>query len=301
MLRATVLVLAVALFAVKRTFWTPDSIFIITLVVAVLFGRTRQFLVRALPLASLLLLYEIFRGLADDINRTVHFVEMINVDRWMFGGELPTVVLQGWLWNGSLQWYDFFLYFLYTIHFVTPAVLAFLLWKYRDSLYWHFVWALIGLSFAGFVTYILFPAAPPWMASEMGYFWEPFHRISSDVWGAMGVESVSKLYESMSVNQVAAVPSLHAAYPTLLSLYVVRAWGWRRFWPIFLYPAAMWFGIVYMGEHYVIDAILGAGYATGAYFAVEGMFALRRRHLSDWRSRIRQIVLARRMRGDTIE
>ena len=93
-LRGTVLTLVVALLVSKRTFWTPDTLFVILLAVFTVFGQTRMFLVRFLPLVSLLLLYEVFRGVADDLNRTVHFTEMIDFDRWMFLGSLPTVVLQ---------------------------------------------------------------------------------------------------------------------------------------------------------------------------------------------------------------
>ena len=95
-LRGTVLALVVALLITKRTFWTPDTLFVILLAIFTVFGQTRPFLVRFLPLVSLLLVYEVFRGVADDLNRTVHFWPMINFDRWLAFGALPTVVMQQW-------------------------------------------------------------------------------------------------------------------------------------------------------------------------------------------------------------
>lgn len=270
-LRITVLLLASALFALQRNFWTPDTLFIVLLVLAVVFGQAKAFITRFAPFLALLLVYDSFRGIADDLNTNVHFMEMVDADRWLFGGALPTVVLQSWWWDGSVNWYDFYFYFLYTIHFLAPVLLAVLIWKSRPRLYWQFVWSLVGLSFAAFITYIIFPAAPPWMSSNIGLI-EPIYRVSSDVWGAMGVTNFSEVYSQMSPNPVAAVPSLHSAYPLLFSLFLVRMYGLRKLWWIFLYPISMWIGVVYMGEHYVIDVILGALYAALAFVAAERFF-----------------------------
>lgn len=265
-IRVAVLFLVALILVTKRTFWTPDTLFVILFSVFVVFGQLRSFLIRFLPLVSLLLLYEIFRGVADDLNHTVHFTEMIVADRWMFLGAMPPSVLQSWWWAGSVQWYDFYFYFLYTIHFLMPIILAVLLWKKADHYYWPFVWALVGLSFAAFVTYILFPAAPPWMAKELGYIPDPLVRVSSDVWAAMGIENFSEVYANIPANPVAAVPSLHSAYPLLFTLFVVLAFG-KKYWWVGIYPVSMWIGVVYLGEHYVIDVILGALYAVAAVYA----------------------------------
>src|SRR5690606_15828860 len=124
----------------QRTFWTPDTVFVILLVIFTVFGQARGFLVRFLPLIVLITLYEYFRGLADDLNGTVHYVEMIDFDRWMFFGALPTIELQNWWWHGHVRWYDFYFYLLYMAHFLMPAMLAILIWKKADNRYWQFMW-----------------------------------------------------------------------------------------------------------------------------------------------------------------
>ena len=67
-----------------------------------------------------------------------------------------------------------------------------------------------------------------------------------------------------SVNLVAAVPSLHAAYAALVA---------ATLWPtarrvtrglLVAYVLGMAFALVVSGEHYVIDALLGWGYVAGA-------------------------------------
>jgi len=264
--RVVVLFAAVAVIITQRTFWTPDVLFVMLLIVSAAFGQARGFLIRFLPLVLLVTLYELFRGFADDLNGTVRYMEMIDFDRWLFAGHLPTAVLQGWWWAGEVRWYDFYFYFLYMIHFLMPALLAVVIWKLRPKHYWQFMWALVGLSFAAFVTYLLFPAAPPWMASIEGYFDDPMRRVSSDIWWAMGVKNFAEVYNNLPANQVAAIPSLHSAYPLLFSLFVTGVFGLKRFWWVYVYPISMWIGVTYMGEHYVIDVILGALYAALAYY-----------------------------------
>jgi len=271
-LRVTALAALLYVMGVRRVFWTPDTLFIVLLAVFVIFGQARAFLVRFFPFMALLLVYDSFRGIADDLNKTVHFTEMINFDLWLTGGTLPTAWLQQHLWHGHVQWYDFYFYLLYTLHFAMPIALAVLFWLKRPKLYWPFAAGLVLLSFAAFITYVAFPAAPPWMASDMGYI-EPIHRISSDIWAAMGIENFSEVYSKLSPNPVAAVPSLHAAYPLFFVLYLAKGFGCRRVWWLMLYPLSLWLGIVYLGEHYVFDFLLGALYAVGAYWVSTTFFA----------------------------
>lgn len=272
-LRVTVLLLAIALLIAKRSIWTPDTLLIIVLVVGVIFGRARDFVVRFVPFLGLLIAYDSFRSIADDLNHTIHFTEMINFDRWVAAGQLPTVWLQSVLWHGHVQWYDFYFYFLYTIHFLAPVVFALILWKYRPRYYWPFVWAFVIVSFAGFITYVLFPAAPPWMAKELGLIAEPLHRISSDVWWAMGVTNFSEVYKNLSPNEVAAVPSLHSAYPLLGSMFMIAAFGWRKVWWLLIYPLSMWIGVTYLGEHYVMDIAVSILYVVLAFIGAQKFFA----------------------------
>jgi membrane-associated phospholipid phosphatase len=68
-------------------------------------------------------------------------------------------------------------------------------------------------------------------------------------------------------NDVAAVPSLHAA----ISLLVVQCVWPRRWWLRLLaasYPLAMAFSIVYTAEHYVADVLLGWLYAAASFLAI---------------------------------
>ena len=63
------------------------------------------------------------------------------------------------------------------------------------------------------------------------------------------------------------MPSLHAAYPATLLLFF---WNDGKWWRIVLgaYTLAMGFILVYGGEHYLVDILVGWLYAAVAYGAV---------------------------------
>lgn len=252
------------LFVFVRTFWTPDIMFLAFFGLFYILGQGKRFFIYFLPFILLLLSYEKLRSLAPLINNHVHFMEMVRFDKWLFGGVLPTAWLQQRMYFGHVAWYDFYFYFLYMLHFVAPILLAVAIWKYRPKQYWLFITSLVVLTYAGFITYVLYPAAPPWMASDLRFI-EPIHRISSDVWYAFGVKDFSAYYKQLAPNTVAAMPSLHAAYPFLLTLFVRKIWGNRWFAFSLIYPASVWLGVVYLGEHYVVDVLFGILYAIISY------------------------------------
>jgi membrane-associated phospholipid phosphatase len=72
-------------------------------------------------------------------------------------------------------------------------------------------------------------------------------------------------------NNVAAVPSLHAAFSLLIAITLwPRKHKWLR--PIVaLYPLAMAFSLVYAGEHYFSDILLGWIYTVATVFAARAV------------------------------
>jgi membrane-associated phospholipid phosphatase len=128
------------------------------------------------------------------------------------------------------------------------------------------------LAVAGFATYALFPAVPPWLASVHGNL-PPTDRVVPTVWATVHWANVDAIFETGSryANDVAAMPSLHAAYSLLVVLFL---WDLvpARLRPVrpvvALYPLAMGFALVYGAEHYVVDIVAGWAYAIAAYVAV---------------------------------
>ena len=254
----------VVLFLREPSWPTPDKLLIVFTFIFMSFGQGWELFKRLGPFVGLLLVYESFRGLADRLNAHVHFGFMVSADTFGKQVTLPTVALQNALWHGHVQWYDFVLYGAYLLHFVLPLGLAILVWKRKPQLYWQYVSTYVSLSFAAFITFVLFPAAPPWMASDLGII-PHITRISSQVWAAFGIKDFPSLYSKFSPNAVAAMPSLHAAYATLFTLFIYRVLGKKWAAVSLIYPALIWFGTVYQGEHYVVDELAGIVFALTAY------------------------------------
>jgi membrane-associated phospholipid phosphatase len=137
-----------------------------------------------------------------------------------------------------------------------------------------FISRIIGLSLAGLTTYILVPWAPPWYASQDGVV-APIVRLSSRGFQVLHLNHASTLLTNgqAAVNDVAAMPSLHAATATVIALYFIPKvrWWWRI--PLGCYPLAMGFALVYSGEHYVIDLLVG--YAYGILITVISVYVQR--------------------------
>src|SRR5262249_12980987 len=147
----------------------------------------------------------------------------------LFHGTLPSLWLQLHFWNPArVRWYDYAAVIIYLLHFVAPLAVAFAFWVWRPALYRRFAGAFLLLCYAGFLTYLIFPVAPPWWASQAGRLpridtvinYVTYHGIANPV-------TLATRY--FQPNPVAAFPSLHAAFPILIWLVLWRVfprWGW---------------------------------------------------------------------------
>jgi membrane-associated phospholipid phosphatase len=222
-----------------------------------------QLVVDWLPIVAVLAVYDFTRGAADSIGIGVHSMPMIDFDEFVFLGETPTQWLQERLYEpGVVHWYDVAFTLVYTSYFIVPFAVAGALWA-RDRLaFLRFAKRLVTLAIAGLVTYIAFPAAPPWMAGQEGLL-AGIHRTTSRGWEVLDVGTAAMFSHGQgAVNQVAAVPSLHSAFVALVVLFL-----WGRVRPILrplllLYPLAMGLTLIATGEHYFFDVLLGWLYAA---------------------------------------
>lgn len=275
-------------FIAQPSFPTPDKLLVFGICVAMIFSQALELAKRFVPFVGLLLVYESFRGVADKLNEHVNYLFMPKADKFLFFGHLPTKTLQNWWWHGVVRWYDFAFYLAYMMHFVMPLALAVIIWRVKDRLYWRFISTYVVVSFMGFLTYLIFPAAPPWMASDMGLI-EPIVRISSQVWAALGVHDFPSVYNNISPNPVAAMPSLHAAYAMLFVLFATRWFKSKWRYLTWIYPFLIWVGTVYQGEHYAIDAIFGIIYALLAYWVTPHLLRLAKTVFADIMKKVKPL------------
>jgi hypothetical protein len=216
-----------------------------------------------LPFLTILLAYDTLRSTAGKLFAP-HFLPQLQFDRLLFGGQAPTVTLQRMLWDGHARVWDVAAWGVYMTHFFFTPMLAVALWKLNHDRFLWFTRRVVTLSFAGLLTYTLYPAAPPWLAAQR-HLMAPITRIIPQVWSSLPVAGANSLANSgyKLANNVAAVPSLHAAFSALVAATV---WPFVPRWArplVILYPLMMAFAVVYTGEHYVSDVLLGWTY-TGA-------------------------------------
>jgi membrane-associated phospholipid phosphatase len=177
--------------------------------------------------------------------------------------------LQQQLYDAAhVHWYDALITLVYTSHFLATPVLAAILWLRNRADWLRYISRVIVLAVAGLLTYCLFPEAPPWMAARDGLT-APVARLSARGWiwlHAGNLNDVLARAQEDGANPVAAMPSLHVAFAVLVAITIGTRLRSRWRWLLVLYPLAMGFTLVYTGEHYVIDLVVGAGYALAVHF-----------------------------------
>ncbi|HEY8860487.1 MAG TPA: phosphatase PAP2 family protein [Candidatus Limnocylindria bacterium] len=257
----------------------PDRYAIAMLVGAVVLGRAKRFIHDWLPFIGLLVSYDFLRGFADDLSGRVQYLQSIRFDEAMFT-VVPTVALQSLLFASSLNWWDYAATIVYFLHFVLPLGFAMVLWLQDRRRFTDFVTSLTLLSYAGWLTYIAFPSAPPWMAAQAGYLDGVTRILDRTINFLPNHLDLPTVYRALDPNPIAAIPSLHAAYPFLVLLFAVKFFRWRGL-AVLPYVAVVWFAVVYLGEHYATDVLIGAVYATVAFVA--GPLAVRAVARIRWR------------------
>lgn len=220
-----------------------------------------------IPFFGLLYAYDFSRGAADTFGFTVRVKEILDIEmQWFsrfFDGQLPTLWLQHHFYNpNQVAWWEAAVALMYCTHFVVPWAILGTLYIRSRELWVKFARRVITISIAALVTYILIPAGPPWYAAKMGLT-EPIARIATRGWSILGIPIAGQIISLGQgvVNQVAAIPSLHAGMTVTISLF---------FWPrvrnttrvfFMAYISFMVFTLTYGGEHYLFDAFLGIVYA----------------------------------------
>lgn len=260
---------------------TADRVVILIVIAALGTGRARAFLRDWSAFIIVLLSWQVLQGMSTAFTHfKPHVSEMISFDRFFFFGHVPTVWLQHHFYHpGHIAWYDVVSSMLYTLHFPFPLIFAFVLWFWKRPVFVEFMGSFLLLALAGFATFVLFPAAPPWLAADWLHHLPHITKIfdkSIRFFGGRQNYSTFTEFTFKHYDLYGAVPSEHAAFPFLCFLYARQAWK-RGGWVLLPYCAAVWVAVVYLGEHYVFDVVAGVIYASLAYVAVQIMLKRRQR------------------------
>jgi membrane-associated phospholipid phosphatase len=129
-----------------------------------------------------------------------------------------------------------------------------------------FTWSFFAINVAGFATYHLYPAAPPWYYHAYGCHVDMMARASEGpnlarVDALLPVPYFAGMYGRAS-DVFGAMPSLHVAYALLVAIE-----GWATFHSAFraaavLFYVTMCFAAVYLDHHWVLDVVAGSFYCV---------------------------------------
>jgi hypothetical protein len=246
----------------------PSTLYAPVLLLGVAVAARRLSWLRAwLPLVTILISYEALRGVAANLDAEVHWLWPIDADEILGFGTIPPIRLQRWFDHAWATPLDVATTVAYVQHFVGPGAFALYLWLRHRAAFRAFALALMAISLAGFATYLACPVAPPWMASERGLL-PPIDRVVLDTLSHVVPGSlVDDAWARGDSNPVGAMPSLHVAWPIVVTFAAWPLARGRWCWALVAYPAFVSFAVVYTGEHYVVDVLAGTvyGVAGGAF------------------------------------
>src|SRR4249919_1613692 len=196
------------------------------------------------------------RGWGDLSTAIRHAHSIVNTERSL--GLFHELDLQQWALHAPsivmsvANWTYFNCQFTLTFGFVLFVYLR------RNEFYTRLRNLIATVNVVGLAGYILYPAAPPRMLTDLGFV---------DSLNQTGVNHHSGLI-AMLANPYAAMPSLHTAYAIVVgaTVFAMTRNRFRIAW--FGYPALVVFSIVVTANHFFLDAIAGAGVATTAFLLV---------------------------------
>jgi membrane-associated phospholipid phosphatase len=198
----------------------------------------------------------VLRRLADDTGMPWLHSYVIDIDRVIGLGTVPTLTFQHWWYSAPVpSALDALTIGFHLSYYVVPPAIGILLWAANQSVFERYVLAIAMTYIAGLLVHFILPTVPPWMAATSGYT-APIARVLYDRVHTAWPTFYSFGNALAGGNDVAAMPSLHMATAFLVAL------GLRRLGRALgilgaAYAVGMGFSLVYTGEHYVADLLGG--------------------------------------------
>src|SRR5438067_1879891 len=158
---------------------TVEWVAIILFGAALLSGRGMLFLRDWGAFIVVLLGWQLASPLAVRLGFPWHLQELIDADKLVFAGQVPPLWLQAHLYHpGALGPVDIFAATMYLLHFLAPLLAGFLLWMTNRALFQQFAITFVVVALAGFATYVVYPAVPPWLAAKPLLYVHGVYRVS---------------------------------------------------------------------------------------------------------------------------
>ena len=215
------------------------------------------------------LAYKLVRGLVEgdanaafahardliSIERGMHLFVEPSIQAWASGSHF-VMVLASWLYvNAQTS--------------VTIAALLYLYLMRNRSFYFVRNMFMIAMAIA-LVGYVVYPTAPPRFMPEWGF--------TDSVARFTGIPADDATINAL-YNPFAAVPSMHVGFALMLGLPLARLVKTRVLKVVWLlYPLIVTFVVVSTGNHWWLDAFLGAATAAVSAYVADRLLARARPH-----------------------
>jgi membrane-associated phospholipid phosphatase len=269
----------------------PEVIFLIFLIYAAYNKRSWHFFKQWLPLITVFISYQLMYSLVGTIAQNNLHTGPYELELQLFG-QIPSVFLQQ---NFRFEFLDYTGAVFYSLHFFAPTIFAYILWQLTPQNYKKYTIAFALCTYSALITFLFYSVAPPWLEANLQS--SGILRVLTDsVDKSIGIPVYRTIYSFLSPNLYAAFPSLHSALPTLIALFAIKIWR-KKALPILIFPFAVWFSAVYLGEHYVVDVLGGIAYAVIAFISVEKIlpwlstrFSFLRKNMPNWKPNIKTVA-----------
>jgi len=240
----------------RRAFIFKTPLVPILLLVALVGNRFRTFTQDWMVFLGGVVLFDAVRGFVFGsviaLNRPIYSAYPIVCEKALFGTPALGIPLQTWLrGSGAAPWVDSLCIAFHASHFAFFLLFGLALWVANRREFGRWVVVMLLTMTGGLVCYAAVPTVPPWLASTRGLI-PPLLHIAGLAYNT----SVPALQTVLDTNPVAAMPSMHTAFPTCCALAASRTWGARGM-AVWIYVAAIALALVYLGEHYAVDVLAG--------------------------------------------
>ena len=202
----------------------------------------------------------------EALRRRLRIDYPIRCDRLLGLGTLPTIRLQRRLGRANrVTALDYALSAVHWTWFLVPhGTLAYMMVRHRE----HFTRSAVLTAACfdlGCVVYWVLPTAPPWWAGAERRI-PPVRRIMEEAGERFWRRLWHPLYHSLQGNPFAAMPSLHFGTSVMAARILSQA-GPRHAALGWAYALTLGFGLVYLGEHYLVDLLAGLALAEALWGA----------------------------------
>jgi len=236
---------------------------ILALVYAV-FRPARKFLWAMMPFILFGVIYDNLRYFPNYEFNDIDISGLYNTELSLFGiGEgLERMIPSAWCQAHHLALADFFAGIFYLCW--VPVPVGYAMWLFfsgRREWCIRFGMCFLFVNILGFIGYYLHPASPPWYVLKYGF--EPIFNTPGNTAGLayfdniVGVPVFAAIYGG-NANVFAAMPSLHAAYMLIATVYSRLSRSSLLTTVIFgIIAAGIWWTAIYTAHHYVLDVLAG--------------------------------------------